>query len=315
MTKLNIKVSYSALYRPQAIGMLERQHRPLKDSLKAAIEEMGDKYQDRWMEFLPLVLLGRRTAYQPDLGASASELTFGLNLKIPGQLLLDPAAEESEEEIKSLIQSVKLKTDSAAVQPSRHNLPEKGLKDVPAGVTHVYTRQHQTKGLDCPYEGPFRIAERLSRSTIKIEVGLFKNGERRYEVRHLNDVRLAHPDSLAAPAQRPKLGRPTKRSAPSDGPTTTDKNKQTEPDPAVRHLLNRSFDNIDGSQNKSQNKASDIYGSASGIKETGPPPVQPFAGRPVRSTRNPNPTYVDATTATWSASQSDLEFINRSIGA
>ena len=68
MTKLNIKVSYSALYRPQAIGMLERQHRPLKDSLKAAIEEMGDKYQDRWMEFLPLVLLGRRTAYQPDLG-------------------------------------------------------------------------------------------------------------------------------------------------------------------------------------------------------------------------------------------------------
>ena len=47
MTKLNIKVKYLALYRPQAIGMLERQHRPLKDSLKAAIEDMGEKYQDR----------------------------------------------------------------------------------------------------------------------------------------------------------------------------------------------------------------------------------------------------------------------------
>ena len=64
MAKLNIKVKYLALYRPQAIGTLERQHRPLKDSLKAAIEDMGEKYQDRWMEFLPLVLLGRRTAFQ-----------------------------------------------------------------------------------------------------------------------------------------------------------------------------------------------------------------------------------------------------------
>ena len=31
MTKLYIKVKYLALYRPLAIGMLERQHRPLKD--------------------------------------------------------------------------------------------------------------------------------------------------------------------------------------------------------------------------------------------------------------------------------------------
>ena len=30
-----------------------------------------------------------------DINASASELTFGINLKIPCQLLLDPSAEES----------------------------------------------------------------------------------------------------------------------------------------------------------------------------------------------------------------------------
>ena len=36
----------TSYYRPQSIGMLERQHRPLKDSLKAAIEDMGQKYQD-----------------------------------------------------------------------------------------------------------------------------------------------------------------------------------------------------------------------------------------------------------------------------
>ena len=165
LTKLNIKVKYSALYRPQSIGMLERQHRPLKDSLKAAIEDMGQKYQDRWVEYLPLVLLGRRTAYQPDLNASSAELTFAMNLKIPGQLLLDSVAEESDKELELLLQSVKNMTDIASNQPSRHNPPEKRLPDIPDGVTQVYTRQHQTKGLDCLYEGPFNIAERLSKST------------------------------------------------------------------------------------------------------------------------------------------------------
>ena len=36
LDKLNIKVQYSALYRPESIGMLERQHQGLKNSLKAA---------------------------------------------------------------------------------------------------------------------------------------------------------------------------------------------------------------------------------------------------------------------------------------
>ena len=39
LSKLNIKVRYSALYRPESIGMLERQHRGLKDSLKSALIE------------------------------------------------------------------------------------------------------------------------------------------------------------------------------------------------------------------------------------------------------------------------------------
>ena len=67
MSKLNIKVTYSALYRPQAIGMLERQHRDIKNSLRAAIEDMGNKYQEKWMTYLPLVLLGKNTALQLDI--------------------------------------------------------------------------------------------------------------------------------------------------------------------------------------------------------------------------------------------------------
>ena len=80
MKKLHIDVKYSALYRPQGIGMLERQHRSIKTSLKAAIEEMVDKHEHKWMDHLPWVLLGRRTALQPDVGASASELALGMNV-------------------------------------------------------------------------------------------------------------------------------------------------------------------------------------------------------------------------------------------
>ena len=90
LDKLHIEVKYSALYRPQSVGLLERQHKSIKDSLKACLVEMGEKHQDRWLDHLPFVLLGRRVAYQPDLGASASEMVYGTNVRIPGQLLHDP---------------------------------------------------------------------------------------------------------------------------------------------------------------------------------------------------------------------------------
>ena len=94
MKKLNVDVKYSASYRPESVGMLERQHQGLKNSLKAALIDMGEVHQERWYDFLPFVLLGKRVAYQPDLGASASELTFGKNVTIPGQLLLDPEEDD-----------------------------------------------------------------------------------------------------------------------------------------------------------------------------------------------------------------------------
>ena len=182
MNKLNIEVKYSPSYRPQAIGMLERQHRSLKDSLKAAIEDMGQKHQENWMDFLPLVLLGRSTSLQPDIGSSPSEMAFGVNVKIPGQLLDDLTDKDSVESLKNLLTETKKKTIRPICQPSRHNPPERPLSGIPAGVTHVYTKEHQTTGLQTAFQGPFPLVEQLSRSTVKIEVGIFKNGEKRYEV-------------------------------------------------------------------------------------------------------------------------------------
>ena len=89
MSKLNINIKYSASYRPESQGLLERQHRSLKTSIKAALEdlslrstleEMGTKFQNKWLDQLPWVLLGQRVTLQPDVGASPSELTLGINV-------------------------------------------------------------------------------------------------------------------------------------------------------------------------------------------------------------------------------------------
>ena len=71
--KLGVIVSYSPIYSPATIGSIERQHRDLKVALRATLLGMGDTFGSRWVEALPWVLLGRRTAFHADLQATPSE--------------------------------------------------------------------------------------------------------------------------------------------------------------------------------------------------------------------------------------------------
>ena len=206
-----------------------------------------------------------------------------------------------------------------AVQTSSHSPPTTKFPTVPDGATHAFTRQHQTTGLQTPYEGPFLIVDRPSRSTIKLEVGVFKDGRKRYEIRHLDDIKFAHPDSLAAPIHRPKLGRPSVSTGarestdskmtpqPSSPPVPTVsepvkqvKSKQNGPPPSPsRQLL------ADADTNAASNADSLFHDM------TGPPPLKPFT-KPVRATRNPNPRYIDAI---WSATEDEIKAINAAIAA
>merc|ERR1712015_2648 len=54
---LGIKVEFTPRFRPQANSAIERQHQSIKNSLKAALLEMGDKHRERWADILPWVLL------------------------------------------------------------------------------------------------------------------------------------------------------------------------------------------------------------------------------------------------------------------
>ena len=61
--------------------MIERFHR----QLKAALRSYPD--QQRWSEYVPVVLLGCRAAIKEDLGYSPAELVYGVPLSLPGQML------------------------------------------------------------------------------------------------------------------------------------------------------------------------------------------------------------------------------------
>ena len=84
--QLGTLLTYARVYSPSSVGHIERVHRDIKVGLKAALLHLGDTEGKFWTHALPWVLLGKRTAYQPDLGASAADLVFGQALKVPGDL-------------------------------------------------------------------------------------------------------------------------------------------------------------------------------------------------------------------------------------
>ena len=308
--KLNIKLHYTNLYSPQTNGLVERQHSTLKTSLKAALLDMGEKYKDKWVDFLPWVLLMKRNAYQKELGTSPAILTFGTAPMVPGDVLRDPGDPLSEPQLQELVDFMQKSNNQEPKQTFKPNQEE--VPEPPADVTHVYTRQHNTTGFDSPYQGPFKIISRPSRTTVVIKVGLTKSGEDRLECRHWRDLKIAHMRSDTPEAQRPKRGRP-KSSPTKSSPSTTVDDSSEEVNSEVP-----SSDASDSAPTLSSKQTSSHSNSNSG-------------GRTPRSTRNPNPIYVDGIvvngppptqafiwpdrkTRLWSPSQAEIAELNKSIG-
>ncbi len=75
---LGTKHLRTTAYHPCANGLVERLHRQLKGALK------GHPQQERWIEALPLVLLGIRTSLKEDRGCTTAELVYGTTLCLPG---------------------------------------------------------------------------------------------------------------------------------------------------------------------------------------------------------------------------------------
>ena len=145
---LGISASNTTAYRPQANGLVERFHRQLKGSLKARLQG------PHWMDELPLVLLGIRTAWREDPDCSALDLVYGTSLRIPGEFL-----PHEPRDLRVSSEFDKMRT----VFTPAHEFHGNRSAYTPASLAstgYVYVRlgAHRTP-LQRPYDGPFKILE------------------------------------------------------------------------------------------------------------------------------------------------------------
>ncbi|KMQ83484.1 retrovirus-like pol polyprotein [Lasius niger] len=139
-------------YNPASNGMVERFHRQLKHAIKCHATE-------RWVEVLPIILLGIRSSIKSDIGSSSAELVYGCALRLPGEFFRSNSAyvPPHHEFLKVL------KENMAKMRPApaaRHGTKDTFVhKDLP-NATHVFVRQdYVRKPLQQPYDGPYEVVK------------------------------------------------------------------------------------------------------------------------------------------------------------
>ena len=102
MSLLGSKRARTTAYHPQTNGMVERFHRQLKAALKAQLDPAA------WMDYLPLALLGIRTALKEDISSTAAEMVYGTTLRLPGEFFTTTLPNPSDfiSNVKNHFQSI-----------------------------------------------------------------------------------------------------------------------------------------------------------------------------------------------------------------
>lgn len=151
LTKLlGVKHSRTTAYHPQSNGLVERFHRHLKSALRTRLTSPN------WIDELPWVLLGIRTAPKEDLGVSSAELVFGEPLTVPGDFL---PARTDQSDSASYFPLLRDKVRTLAPIPtSQHGLHTSSVPQDLRQSQYVFVRRDNHKSaLQNPYEGPFKV--------------------------------------------------------------------------------------------------------------------------------------------------------------
>lgn len=99
MATLGIRHLKTTPYHPQANGMIERWHRTLKSAILCHPAE-------KWTHYLPIILLGLRAVFKPDIEASPAELVYGTNLRLRSDFFADNFKKASETEIVQQLRKI-----------------------------------------------------------------------------------------------------------------------------------------------------------------------------------------------------------------
>lgn len=164
MKYLGIHKMRTTPYHPQSNGMIERWHRALKVALMARLQ-----CNKCWVDELPIVLLGLRTATRSDSGVSAAELTYGKSIRLPGDFYDNTKINCSDSEYLQILRDAisKLKPRPLSHSNSRSLFIPKDLST----CERVFVRNDIIRrSLQPPYEGPYTVLERKNK-TFVIQVG------------------------------------------------------------------------------------------------------------------------------------------------
>ena len=274
MSTFNIPVNFTPAYHASTNGAIERRHQTVKNALKASLVDMGNSHGDKWASALPWVLMGKRTAFQPDLDTSAALLTLGKSPQLPSQLLGDPGPPLNSLEIKSLLEELYKMSANPALQTSTVTSPID--IEFTNKATHVYVKIDNPTGLSGRFEGPYEIVSRPSRSQVEVRVGSFASGAPRLQTYSWSSCKVAHLRQGQPEGSRPALGR-----KPNPKPPTSNVDTPTSVTNATDRVVNNS------ERGKIQMPSETVAANPIVTLES-------ESGRPRRSTRNQNPRYIDA---------------------
>ena len=141
-------------YHPSANGLVERFHRQLKASLKAVTDTTGIN----WLDSLPLVLLGLRTALKQDLSCSTAELVYGTTLRITGEFLSPNPGCLAGHPTTNVAQFKRAMASLRATAPCTNNHHIPFLPNNLMTCPFVFARHDAVwASLQAPYDGPFRV--------------------------------------------------------------------------------------------------------------------------------------------------------------
>ncbi len=143
-------------YRPQCNGMIERWHRTIKAAIMC--HETSD-----WYDILPTVLLGLRTTIKDDLQCSPAELTYGTQLRIPGEFFF--ANDEPEVDPSNFVDKLRLHMRNVRPRPATHHGHHKTFVHPElSDCSHIFLRDDSVrKPLQPPYTGPHHVLRRTDK--------------------------------------------------------------------------------------------------------------------------------------------------------
>lgn len=200
-------------YHPAANGLVERLHRQLKAAIMCHATSS-------WTEVLPWVLLGIRSAWKEDIGATTAELVYGEPLRLPGQFLTEAPRDAAD--MGDLVDRLRTHMSKLTPQPTSWHTNSSRPFYIPKDLntaSHVFLREGPgRRSLQAPYTGPHKVLAR-GQKTIDIEVkgkrqkvtiDRVKPAYRAREELDSEQIKTSNPNQPDSPLRRTKSGRTVK---------------------------------------------------------------------------------------------------------